>query len=134
MVLALVAVAVLRRILYRWFAKLHRLLPAAYLAFVYHRLAFMPRAFWTSVAGWLALILAGSVAALFSLFGLIGRRRQVRGELIYLRELGLNALELHARLENGWPGHDSGQFALVSFDTARARIPSPSPRLGRATG
>ncbi len=125
LVLALVAVALLRRVPYRWFAKLHRLLPAAFLVLVYHSLVFMPRAFWSSFAGSVGalLMLAGSVAALTSLFGLIGRRRQVRGEVTYLRELGLNVLELHVRLNDDWPGHESGQFALLTFDTREGAHP-----------
>lgn len=87
-------------------------------------------------SGWLALalMLAGSVAALFSLFGLIGRRRQVRGELSYVRELGLNVLELHAHLNVGWPGHDSGQFALLTVDTRAGAHPFTSASAWQGDG
>jgi predicted ferric reductase len=70
-VLALVAVALLQRIPYRQFARLHRLMPIVFLMVAAHALVFMPRAFWAGVAGPLAVLLmtGGAVAAVLSLAG-----------------------------------------------------------------
>jgi len=122
--LALVAVALLRRIPYRYFARLHRLMPILFLLFVVHSVVFMPSPFWTAIAGPLAalLMLGGTVAAILSLSGWIGARRRTLGEVSEVRPIGLGVLEVHARLR-GWKGHQSGQFALVTFDPREGAHP-----------
>ncbi|MBP7547928.1 MAG: ferredoxin reductase family protein [Corallincola sp.] len=123
--LLLVAIALLRVIPYRRFAQSHRLLPAVYLLWAFHSLVFMPAPLWLSPAG-LALallLLAGSGAALWSLAGQVGRQRQYAATITQLEDLGLGVLGVRVKLQAGWPGHDSGQFALVTFDSREGAHP-----------
>ncbi|ALT79192.1 hypothetical protein AT984_20355 [Paucibacter sp. KCTC 42545] len=125
---ALVVVALWRRVPYRWFARLHRLLPATYLVMVYHSVVFLPQGYWQGL-GWpaagliMALMLFGSVAALMSLFGRVGLRRRVAGEVLEVKQLALDVLELRLKLAPGWPGHESGQFGLATFDSREGAHP-----------
>ncbi|RQO63065.1 ferric reductase [Paucibacter sp. KBW04] len=125
---ALVLVALWRRVPYRWFARLHRLLPVAFLLMVYHSLVFLPLGYWQGLglpaAGLiLGLMALGTVAALLSLFGRVGQRRRVAGELLEVNRLPLDVLELRIKLAEGWPGHDSGQFGLATFDSREGAHP-----------
>lgn len=125
---ALVLVALWRRVPYRWFARLHRLLPVAFVLMVYHSLVFLPLGYWQGLGLpaavlILGLMALGSAAALLSLFGRVGQGRRVSGELIEVNRLPLDVLELRIKLAEGWPGHDSGQFGLATFDTREGAHP-----------
>ncbi|MBQ1782316.1 MAG: ferredoxin reductase family protein [Gammaproteobacteria bacterium] len=123
--LLLVAIALLRIIPYRRFAQSHRLLPAVYLLWAFHSLVLMPAPLWLSPTG-LALallLLAGSGAAVWSLSGRVGHHRQYAATITHLEELGLGVLGVRVRLQSGWPGHTSGQFALVTFDSREGAHP-----------
>lgn len=123
--LGLVLLALWRRVPYRLFARLHRLMPLVYLAWVYHALVFMPAAWWRAPMGVLLalLMLAGAAAALLSLAGLIGRRRRVAATVNGLRDRGDGVLELSLDVPAGWPGHRSGQFALLCLDAREGAHP-----------
>lgn len=123
--LILVAVALVRGIPYRHFARLHRLMPIVFLVVAAHSVVFMPIPYWTGFAGPLAALLmtGGAVAALLSITGWIGTRRRTCGEISEVRPIGLGVLEVHARLSADWKGHQSGQFALVTFDTREGGHP-----------
>lgn len=122
--LALVTVALLQRIPYRHFVRSHRLMPVIFLLVTVHSVVFMPAPFWAGIAGPLAALLmaGGTVAAMLSLAGWIGGRRRALGEISEVRPIGLGVLEVHARLRD-WKGHQSGQFALVTFDTREGAHP-----------
>ena len=123
--LLLLAIALLRIIPYRRFAQSHRLLPAVYLLWAAHSLVFMPAPLWLSPPGMALalLLLAGCAAAGWSLAGRVGRNRQHAGIVTALEDLGLQVLAVSLRLQPGWPGHDSGQFALVTFDSREGAHP-----------
>lgn len=128
LVAVLVLLALWRRLPYRWFALAHRLMPLAYLAMVYHSLVFLPRGYWQGMGLWgagllLGLMLLGSVAALISLAGRVGRGRRHEGWLIEVRQLPLQVLELRLKLAPGWPGHESGQFGLLTLDSREGAHP-----------
>lgn len=74
LLLALVVVALWKRIPYRHFARLHRLLPVVYLLLVFHSVVFIPPAWWAAPAGPVAalLMMGGAVAAVLSLSRRIG--------------------------------------------------------------
>ncbi|SFH90616.1 ferredoxin reductase family protein [Albimonas pacifica] len=116
---ALVLVALVRRIPYRWFRLSHRLTAAAYLALVFHSVALFDFGQWATPQGAVLalLMLGGSGAALVSLTGRIGAGRQVAGTLVGMRfHPGVHALEKRVRLGEGWPGHRAGQFAFVASE------------------
>jgi len=117
LILALVVVALWRRIPYRHFARLHRLTPIAFLLLVFHAVVFMPPDYWTKVAGPLAALLmaGGVVAAVLSLTGRIGFTRRALGHVESLRRHEDRVLEVHCQFETPWAGHESGQFVFATF-------------------
>ena len=113
----LLALALIKRFPYHLFFKTHRLLAIVYLIFVYHSVVLMKFAYWSAGVGWiLALLMAGgAVAAVMALLRRIGANRQISGvieTLIHYPEL--QVLESAIRLNEGWPGHQAGQFAFVT--------------------
>lgn len=117
LILALVVVALWKRIPYRYFAKLHRLIPLAFLLLVFHCVVLMPPAWWRTPAGPLAALLmaGGVVAAVLSLSGRIGFTRRALGHVASLRQHEDRVLEVHCQLATPWAGHESGQFVFVTF-------------------
>ncbi|HRO59263.1 MAG TPA: ferric reductase-like transmembrane domain-containing protein [Burkholderiaceae bacterium] len=117
LILALVVVALWKRVPYRHFARLHRLTPVAYLLLVFHSIVFIPLDWWRSAAGpFAALLMAGGVfAAILSLIGRIGFSRRALGHVESLRRHEDRVLEVHCQLETPWGGHESGQFVFATF-------------------
>lgn len=123
---ALIALALIKSVPYRYFIKVHKWLAAAYLALVFHSVVLMKFSYWPQPIGVImALLMAsGTVAALMALVGLIGMRRQTQGtieSLIYYPEL--RVLETDVRLQQGWSGHEAGQFAFVTSDRREGAHP-----------
>jgi len=79
--LALVVIALVKRIPYRWFRLVHKAFGAVLLAGVFHGLMMLPGSFWQQPLGWLTALLAaaGVVPALLSLSGHIGRPAPIPG-------------------------------------------------------
>lgn len=116
-VVILLAIALVKLIPYRWFRYSHRVVPAAYLLLVFHAVVLFDYDMWFTPLGPVLalLLLAGTYAALVSLFGAIGRTRRVPGTIASLhRYPGVRSLETEIRLGAGWPGHEAGQFAFVT--------------------
>lgn len=119
LLLALVVLALWKRLPYRWFFKTHRLMAPVYLVLVFHAVVLTPPAYWTAPIGPLmALLMAGgAVAAAASLFRRIGHSRRAVGSIEHLAYHHDNAvLDVGVRLDTAWPGHHAGQFAFVTFD------------------
>ncbi len=122
----LIAVALFRRIPYRFFAKTHTLIAAAYLVLVFHAVVLMDFDAWTQPVGiFTALFMFGGVvAAGLALTGRIGRRRKVSGRVTALRQFpSMKVTEFEVALDPGWPGHKAGQFAFVTFDRKEGAHP-----------
>lgn len=116
-VVALLVIALVKWIPYRLFRYSHRVLPVAYLVLVFHSVVLLDYDMWVTPLGvaMALLMLGGSYAALVSLFGAIGAKRRVTGEITALRTYpGVRSLETEIRLGAGWPGHKAGQFAFVT--------------------
>jgi predicted ferric reductase len=118
-VVLLIALALIKRFPYRLFAKTHTLIALVYLALVFHTVVLMNYAAWTQPLGVVMglLLAAGVVSALLALTRQIGKQRQVVGIIEaqhYFPEM--KVLETSIRLDDGWKGHKSGQFAFVNFD------------------
>lgn len=116
---ALIAIALIKRFPYRYFFITHRWIALVYLALIFHAVVLMNYAYWKTILGLLIvpLILLGIVAALTSLFKRIGHARKVVGEIsaiTYLDGVHVNAVTV--QLKSQWSGHDAGQFAFVTFD------------------
>lgn len=125
LVLALVVVALWKRIPYHWFARLHKAMPIGFLMLAFHSVVFLPSRYWSSAVGWLAaaLVLGGVVASFLSLAGRIGFRRRALGHVASLRLHEDRVLEVHCQLETSWGGHESGQFVFVTFHAEEGAHP-----------
>ncbi len=125
-VVALIALALIRRFPYRHFFRTHRWLAVVYLALALHSIVLMRFAYWTTPLGAaLALmILAGSVSAAISLLRRIGSERKAVGIVERIEHLdGVHVNAVEVRLESRWVGHEAGQFAFVTFDRREGAHP-----------
>lgn len=118
-------VSLLRFVPYGWFRKLHKGFPVAFLVGAFHGVMLMPKGAATTPFGWLviAISLAGSVIAVQSLAGLIGRGRQHKGQVSSVTTTEGSVLELHVMPGLDWPGHEAGQFALLTLDREEGAHP-----------
>jgi predicted ferric reductase len=115
--IALVVVALIKRIPYRYFSWVHKSFGLVYLAGVFHGLILMPSAFWQSPLGWLtvAMAAAGVISALLSLSNRIGRSRQHLAQIVSINQHDGKLLEIVCRPNRGWPGHHAGEFLFADF-------------------
>ena len=123
---ALVVIALLKRIPYRYFRWVHKLFPLVFVAGAYHGLMLMPASFWQQPLGWLTAGMAtlGVVPAALSLRGRIGARRQVEAVIETIESHADGVLALHCRPLGPWPGHRAGQHLLADFgDTGEGAHP-----------
>lgn len=115
--LALVVVALVKRIPYRYFRWVHKAFGLVFLAGVFHGLMLLPATFWQSPLGWLtaAFAAAGVVPALLSLSNRIARNRKYPATLENIQQHNDQVLEIVCRPQAGWPGHKAGQFLFADF-------------------
>lgn len=122
----LAALALLKRLPYRRFFSIHRLMAAAYLLLVFHSLVLIKFDYWSSGIGPLMLLLmaGGTAAAIISLCGRVGIRRRAQATIERLQpHPDSRALEVTLQLKEAWPGHRAGQFAFVTFDPGEGPHP-----------
>lgn len=114
--LALVVVALIRRIPYRYFRLVHKAFGPVFLAGAFHGLMLLPASFWQQPLGWTTAALAavGVIPALLSLANRIGRQRRYPAKLESIRQHDDQVLEIVCR-PSAWPGHRAGQFLLIDF-------------------
>ncbi len=125
-IVLLIAISLVKLIPYRPFKRLHRLLPIAYLAIVFHAVILTDFGYWlTPLGAVLVLMLAGgSYAAVVSLLGWIGAGRRATGTIATLQSYpGVKALEITIDVLSGWTGHKAGQFAFVTSDPKEGAHP-----------
>ncbi|MBK7416101.1 MAG: ferric reductase-like transmembrane domain-containing protein [Dechloromonas sp.] len=115
--LALVVIALVRRIPYRYFRLVHKAFGLIFLAGVFHGLILMPATFWQNPLGWLTATMAaaGAISALLSLSNRIGRNRQHPAQIVSINQHEGKLLEIVCRPTEGWPGHRAGQFLFADF-------------------
>ncbi|MDR0479024.1 MAG: ferric reductase-like transmembrane domain-containing protein [Burkholderiaceae bacterium] len=123
--LALVLIALTRWVPYHWFRRLHKVLPFAFLAMVFHAVVLLPRGLWLTPAGLMLAVCAsaGTVAALVVLAGRIGQARRHTGTVAAVRALGDDALEVECAVNGKGLRHHAGQFVIARF--AGSRDPHP---------
>ena len=122
----LLLIALIKLIPYRWFRYSHRLTPIVYLVLVFHTVVLLDYGMWTTPLGAIMafLLLAGSYAALVSLFWRIGAGRRVVGEIAEMRHYpGVHSLETVIKLGPGWRGHEAGQFAFATSNVIEGAHP-----------
>jgi len=117
--LLLTAIALWKRIPYRWFFRTHRVLAIVYLMLVAHSVVLLKGTYWTTPLGFVVgvLLLAGTAGACVSLLRRIGMTHRASGVIDSLEYHGDNrVLSVSVLLHSRWPGHAAGQFAFVTFD------------------
>ena len=122
----LIALALVKRFPYRLFAKTHTLLAAVYLVLAFHTVVLLKTSYWAQPIGWVMalLIAAGTLSALWVLAGRVGAGRKVGATIEALQPYpALNVLETTLCLDEGWRGHQSGQFAFVTSSRAEGAHP-----------
>ncbi|MFV9474191.1 ferric reductase-like transmembrane domain-containing protein [Advenella sp. RU8] len=118
-VVILLSLALIKKFPYKHFFKTHRLLPIVYLFLVFHSVVLTPFYYWNqAIAPVMAiLMLGGTVAAIISLSRKVGYHRKAIGEITQLEYFTDNrVLSIDIKLLSHWRGHQTGQFAFVTFD------------------
>ncbi len=122
---ALVVLALVKRFPYKYFRWVHKAFAVVFLAGAFHGLMLMPKEWWALPAGWLMVIAAvvGSVAAVWSLAGMIGKSRTHIGTVqkIDIKDSGI--VDLQIRVNDKGIHHKAGQFAFVKFDSFEGAHP-----------
>ena len=110
--------ALLRFVPYDWFRKVHKGFPVAFLIGAYHSVMLLPHGSATTPFGLLmiAIALVGSLIALKSLRGAIGSERRHPGHIVGVEPSAAGVLGVSVDPGRDWPGHQCGQFALLTFD------------------
>lgn len=109
--IVLLVAALIKRIPYRWFAKLHILIVPVYLALVWHTVVLANFSYWSQPLGWLliAALLAGIACSLIALFKRISNPQNAT--VSSLNQNG-NLLSLTLNAPK-WQGHRAGQFLFL---------------------
>lgn len=111
--------ALLRFVPYGWFRKLHKGFPVAFLIGAFHSVIMLLREKIVATPFGVFVILVcfiGSAVAIYSLAGLIGRKRQHGGRVASVRATESGVLDLRVAPGSDWPGHTPGQFVLLTLD------------------
>lgn len=116
--LAMLLLSLWKRFPYQFWRHIHRAMPVVYLVLAFHAAVLSPLSYWSNPIGAVmaVLLVAGSVAAFWSLAGWVGRRRRHEGRVESVRRMPGPVTEVVCRLDKAWPGHRAGQFAFVCFD------------------
>lgn len=126
LLIALVAVALLKLIPYRVFQKFHFVMAPVFLIFAFHSLVLMRPEYWPTPFGWATVAMAavGSIASVYALVhhftGFPGAEARVV-ETTYYPEL--KVLEVDLEVDQSWKGHRPGQFAFVVTDDKEGAHP-----------
>ena len=123
--IALGIVALLRFVPYDWFRKLHKGFSVAFLIGAYHSVVLLPENSTGTPFGLLVwgIALAGSFISLQSLIGMVGRSRRHDGKVERVTVTPSGIVDLHIKLNVGWPGHRAGQFVLLTLDRKEGAHP-----------
>ena len=118
-------VALLRFVPYNWFRKLHKAFPVAFLIGAFHSVVLLPDELQATPFGALIYVvaLAGSLIAIMSLAGMIGRGQRHGGKISGFAVTEAGVLDLEISPDPSWPGHQAGQFALITFEPKEGAHP-----------
>lgn len=112
----LIVMALVKRIPYRWFIKLHKWLAVGYLALVVHAVILIKYEYWSQPIGWVmaVLLMGGTISAILILTNRVGKKRQVSGKISTIDYSPRSQImTMTVDLEKGWQGHQAGQFAFI---------------------
>lgn len=122
----MISLALIKLFPYKLFAKTHKWIAVIYLLLVMHSIILMDISYWSQAIGVITglFLVAGLISAVMVLAGRVGRKRRASGvieSLQYFEEM--NILETTISLDENWRGHNSGQFAFVTFDDVEGSHP-----------
>ncbi|QLI82531.1 ferric reductase-like transmembrane domain-containing protein [Chitinibacter fontanus] len=106
-----------QRFPYSFWRYLHKALAVVFVVLSLHALVLSPQTYWAQPMGWLiaATAAVGSICALISLFGQIGRQRTHQAIVTAIEHTGKDVLELECKTDGKWK-HQAGQFAFLRFN------------------
>lgn len=108
--------ALIKRFPYKIFAKTHKWIAIGYLLLVWHAFVLFKFQYWAQPIGWVmaAMLILGTISALWTLFGRTGASRTVGASVSDVkRSEPLRTTFFTLAVPKGWPGHEAGQFAFV---------------------
>ena len=123
---ALMVIALVKLVPYRWFAKTHKFIAFAYLALVFHAVVLFNFDDWAGAGGVLLAVFlaAGAYSAVLVLTGHVGRKSTAIATLEKTEYFpAIKSLEVTLKVDQGWQGHRAGQFAFVTFDRQEGAHP-----------
>ncbi|MFM2643740.1 ferric reductase-like transmembrane domain-containing protein [Vibrio chagasii] len=118
LLLVLLVASLWAAVKYKPFKLSHRLMSVAYLFIAFHSVILLKRAYWGEPIYYLtvAFALVGSIAAIYSLLGLVGRRNRYSATIASTRYFPqAEVMELVLKADASWQGHKAGQFAYLRF-------------------
>ena len=123
---ALLAMALIKRIPYRLFKKLHFVMAIIFIVFALHSLILMRPEYWTTPFGWstIAFSVLGSLASIYLLIVRVKgfpTKQATVSSTNYFPEL--KVLEVNLDINNDWNGHKAGQFVFVETDRMEGAHP-----------
>nr|BFD42784.1 ferric reductase-like transmembrane domain-containing protein [Pseudomonas sp. FFPRI_1] len=121
---AMLVITLWQRFPYHLWRYVHKTLAAVYLVLAFHGVVLAPAGYWTQPIGWLIALCAavGSLCALWSLSGQIGRQRIHQGVVISIDRPGDRVLEATCKLQGRWQ-HRAGQFAFLTCNRLEGQHP-----------
>ncbi|MDX2484700.1 MAG: ferric reductase-like transmembrane domain-containing protein [Pseudodonghicola sp.] len=125
-IVLLIALALIKRFPYKYFASTHTLIAVAYLTLVYHGVVLMDFDAWLQPVGLVtaALMAGGVISAVLVLSRQVGRSKTVSGTIENVRTFSkMGVTEALITLDEGWAGHEGGQFAFVTFERREGKHP-----------
>ncbi|MFZ3406141.1 ferric reductase-like transmembrane domain-containing protein [Vibrio chagasii] len=118
LLLVLLVASLWAAVKYKPFKLSHRLMSVAYLFIAFHSVILLKRAYWGEPIYYLtvAFALVGSIAAIYSLLGLVGRRNRHSATIASTRYFPqAEVMDLVLMPDASWQGHKAGQFAYLRF-------------------
>lgn len=119
----MLVVTLLKKIPYRFWRKIHKLMGLFFLAVVFHTIVLAPARYWTEPVGiaFIIVMAIGVYAAIVSLFGQIGRGKRYEAKIKSL-DFSANSAIVDCEMPAHWT-HVSGQYAFVQHPTYKERHP-----------
>lgn len=119
----MLVITLLKKIPYRFWRKIHKVMGLLFLAVVFHTVVLAPARYWGEPLGivLIVIMLIGIYAALVSLFGFIGRGKRYQA-IIKSLDFSANSAIVDCEMPMNWT-HTSGQYAFVQHPTYKERHP-----------
>lgn len=116
--IALTLIALFAPIKYKRFRITHKIMALVFVVIAYHSVVLIKPAYWSSLITPLVvgLALIGTIAAIISLLGLIGKRKTHHGKIASIHhDSDSHTTNVRVTLPK-WSGHKAGQFAFLKVE------------------